>query len=388
MFDQTMSGAYKTDIGKLAYIGKQGVLCLLSESLYADKRGYTSPNNRIASIVRETLDKFDGRILFNIFQAQLYRIQELFTEIMHTDRKVVIMGKRLESMIMQAIEKGYVDFDKKKIVGVRHINDKNVVVLITDEREKPFSNISRIIKGYDKFVKISDTDTVVFASPVYDGMERSATKVFDEIAKIGSELVILPTKKYLGHHASSEDLMMMINLMNPKYYIPVIGEYRHQVANAETAKKMGLNDDNIILMLNGDVASFEGGKLVSTNEKVKIDEILVDGKTAGDIGELVLKDRELLSENGVVLISATLDKSSKQILAGPEILTRGFIYVRDNVDIIKEASKIALEVIKENIKPNYVDFNKIKSGVRDKLGKYLYHETECKPMILIVIQEV
>ena len=307
---------------------------------------------------------------------------------MHTDRKVVIMGKRLESMIMQAIEKGYVDFDKKKIVGVRHINDKNVVVLITDEREKPFSNISRIIKGYDKFVKISDTDTVVFASPVYDGMERSATKVFDEIAKIGSELVILPTKKYLGHHASSEDLMMMINLMNPKYYIPVIGEYRHQVANAETAKKMGLNDDNIILMLNGDVASFEGGKLVSTNEKVKIDEILVDGKTAGDIGELVLKDRELLSENGVVLISATLDKSSKQILAGPEILTRGFIYVRDNVDIIKEASKIALEVIKENIKPNYVDFNKIKSGVRDKLGKYLYHETECKPMILIVIQEV
>ncbi len=113
---------------------------------------------------------------------------------MHTDRKVVIMGKRLESMIMQAIEKGYVDFDKKKIVGVRHINDKNVVVLITDEREKPFSNISRIIKGYDKFVKISDTDTVVFASPVYDGMERSATKVFDEIAKIGSELVILPTK--------------------------------------------------------------------------------------------------------------------------------------------------------------------------------------------------
>jgi len=388
VFDQTMSGAYKTDIGKLAYIGKQGVLCLLSESLYADKRGYTSPNNRIASIVRETLDKFDGRILFNIFQAQLYRIQELFTEIMHTDRKVVIMGKRLESMIMQAIEKGYVDFDKKKIVGVRHINDKNVVVLITDEREKPFSNISRIIKGYDKFVKISDTDTVVFASPVYDGMERSATKVFDEIAKIGSELVILPTKKYLGHHASSEDLMMMINLMNPKYYIPVIGEYRHQVANAETAKKMGLNDDNIILMLNGDVASFEGGKLVSTNEKVKIDEILVDGKTAGDIGELVLKDRELLSENGVVLISATLDKSSKQILAGPEILTRGFIYVRDNVDIIKEARKIALEVIKENIKPNYVDFNKIKSGVRDKLGKYLYHETECKPMILIVIQEV
>lgn len=388
VFDQTMSGSYKTDIGKLAYIGKQGVLCLLSESLYADKRGYTSPNNRIASIVRETLDKYEGRILFNIFQAQLYRIQELFTEIMHTDRKVVVMGKRLEIMIMQAIEKGYIEFDKKRICGLRHINDEDVVVLISDEREKPFSNITRIIRGYDKFVKIHDTDTVIFASPVYDGMERSATKVFDEIAKIGAELVILPTKKYLGHHASSEDLMMMINLMNPKYYIPITGEYRHQVANAETAKQMGLKEENIILMLNGDVTSIQKGKLTEKNEKVKIDEILVDGKTVGDIGELVLKDRELLSENGVVLISASLDKANKTIIAGPEILTRGFIYVRDNIDIIKEAEKIALEVIKENIKPNYVDFNKIKAGVRDKLGKYLYRETECKPMILIVIQEV
>ena len=388
VFDQTMQGPYKTDIGKLAYIGKQGVLCLLSESLYADKKGYTAPNNRTTSILRETLDTCEGRILFNIFQAQLYRIQELFNEITNTDRNVVILGKRLETTINQAIDNGYISFDKNRILNLRHVNDENIVVIISDEREKPFSNINRIIKGYDKFVKITEQDTVVFASPVYDGMEKSATKVFDDISKIGSNLIILPLKKYLGHHASSEDLMMMVNLMNPKYYFPVTGEYRHQVANAETAKKVGINEENILLKLNGEIVSFENGKLIETNKTIKIDEILIDGKTAGDIGELVLKDRELLSENGIVIVSATVDKTTKKILAGPEILTRGFIYVKEHIDIIKEAEKISLEVINENTKPNYIDFNKIKAGVRDKLGKYLYHETECKPMILIVIQEV
>ncbi len=388
VFDQSMMGAYKTDIGKLAYVGKQGVLCLMSESLYADKKGYTSPNNRTTSIIRETLDQSDGRILFNIFQAQVYRIQELFNEIMHTDRNVVIMGKKMEAIIHKAIDMGFIEFDKNRLTNIHHLHDSNIVVLISDEREKPFSNIARIIKGYDKFIKITPEDTVVFASPVYEGMEKSATKVFDDIAKIGSNLVIIPTKKYLGHHASSEDLMMMLNLMNPTYYFPVIGEYRHQVANAEAAITMGYPEDNILLRLNGDVVTFENGVLKPDNEKMKVDDILIDGKTVGDIGELVLKDRELLSENGIVIVSATLDHTTKEVLAGPEILTRGFIYVKDNIDLIKEAEKISLDVIHANSKPNYVDFNKIKSEIRDQLGKYLYQETECKPMILIVIQEV
>lgn len=388
VFDQTMLGAYKTDIGKLAYVGKQGVLCLMSESLYADKRGYTAPNNRISSLLRETLNQTDGRILLNVFQGQIYRIQELFTEIMHTDRKVVVMGKKMEKIIQKAIEMNLITFDKNRFVNIHHTKDENIVVLISDEREKPFSNITRIIKGYDKFIRITEEDTVIFVSPVYEGMEKSATKIFDEIAKIGANLVIIPMKKYLGHHASSEDLMMMLNLMNPSYYIPVIGEYRHQVANAHAASQIGLANDRILLRLNGEVTTFENGQLQENGEKIKVDDVLIDGKTAGDIGELVLKDRELLSENGIVIVSATIDRATKKILAGPEILTRGFIYVKDNINLIKEAEKISLEVIKDNSKSNYVDFNKIKSGIRDRLGKYLYQETECKPMILIVIQEV
>ncbi len=388
VFDPTMLGAYKTDIGKLAYVGKQGVLCLLSESLYADKRGFTSPNHRTDGKIREILNNHPGRILYNIYQAQLYRIQELFNEVMNTDRNVVIMGKRLETVILKAIDMHYIKFDKKRIKTIHHVNDDKIIVLVSDERERPFSNLKRILRGYDKFIEIKDTDTIVFASPVFDGMEKTATKLLDTIARLGADIVEMPTKKYPSHHASSEDLMLMLDLMHPKYYMPVIGEYRHQVANANVAKRLGMKEENILLRLNGQVAYFENGKLVDNGMKVPIDDILIDGLSAGDVGELVLKDRELLSDSGIVIITATLDKETKKVLAGPEVLTRGFIFVKDNIDLIKEAEKISLEVINENTKTHHVDFNKIKSGIRDKVGKYFYEQTECKPMILIVIGEV
>lgn len=388
IFDSTMLGNYKTDIGKLAYVGKQGVLCLLSESLYADRKGYTSPNHRTSSIIREIINRNEGRILYNVYQTQLYRIQELFNEIKKTKRNVVILGKRLESVILKAIDMKYVDFDKKRIKTISHVNDKHIVIIVSDERERAFSNLTRIVRGYDKFINITSDDTVVFASPIEDGMERTATKIFDILSKIGANIIELSKKKYLSYHASSEDLMLMLNLMNPKYYMPVIGEYRHMVANKEVARQVGMSDENIILRLNGEVAYFEDGKLVDNGMKEPVDDILIDGLAAGDVGELVLKDREMLSSNGIVIITATLDKNTKEVLAGPEVLTRGFIYVKENIDLIKEAQKISLDVIKEHTKTNYVDFSKVKLGIRDKVGKYFYEQTECKPMILIVIGEV
>ncbi len=388
VFDSAMLGAYKTDIGKLAYVGKQGVLCLLSESLYADKRGFTSPNHRTKNKIREILNQNKGRILYNIYQAQLYRIQELLDEITDTNRNVVIMGKRLETLILKAIDGGYVNFDKKRLKTIHHVTDEKIVVLISDEREKPFSNLQRIVKGYDKFITIDENDTIVFASPVYDGMEHSATMIQDVIAKKGANIIDLPRKKYPTLHASSEDLMLMIDLMSPKYYMPVIGEYRHMVAAKNAALEAGMNEENILLKLNGEVATFIDGKYVDTNEKVPVDTIFIDGLAAGDVGDMVIKDRELLSSNGIVIITASLDKNTKEIVAGPEVLTRGFIFVKDNLDLIKEAAAISTEIINKNTKTNYVDFNKIKIGIRDKVGAYFYEQTECKPMILIVIGEV
>ena len=388
VFDPTMLGPYKMDIGKLAYVGKQGVLCLLSESLYAEKKGFTSPNHRAADAISEVINNHDGRILLNIDQTQIYRVQELFNEIKHTKRNVVILGKRMEQNILKAINMKYVNFDAKRICSIKHVNDEGIIVIISDERERPFSNLKRIVRGYDKFVTITDKDTFVLVSPIDDGMEGTATKILDTLARIGVDTIVLDKRNYLSHHASSEDLMLMIDLMKPKYYMPVIGEYRQQVANANAAKQIGMRCDHILLKLNGDVAYFENGELVDNDMKVPVDDILIDGLSAGDVGDLVIKDRELLSDNGIVIITATLDRKTKEILAGPGVLTKGFVYVRDNIDLIKEVAKISEEVINKNVKGNYVDFNKVKSGIRDKVGKYLYEETECKPMVIIVIGEV
>jgi len=387
IFDPSMMGPYSTDIGKLAYIGKQNVLCLMNESMYASKLGYTSPSHRASSIIRETIDENEGRIFFNIFETQIYRIQELFNEISKTNRNVVIMGKVLENIILKGIEFGYIKFDKERIKTISHVNDEGILVIISNEREKPYSSLKRILRNSDKFVKLNEKDTVVILSPVYESSEITATQVFNKISKVGSKLVIL-SKKYLSPHSSSEDIMLMINLMKPKYYMPVTGEYRHQVENALLAKKLNIPEENILLKLNGEVTTFIDGELVDTLEKIAIEDILIDGKTIGDIGDLVLKDREMLSDSGIVIVNANIDKESRKIINKPNIVTKGFIYVKENIDIIKEAENIVNEVIIENVKENYIDYNKMKLGIREKLGKYFYKETECKPMIIIVVQEV
>ena len=204
----------------------------------------------------------------------------------------------------------------------------------------------------------------------------------------GCSIESIPKTYNITHHASSEDLMLMINLLNPKYYIPVKGEYRYMVGNANLANKLGIDKDNIILKQNGEVIELVNGELVNSSSKVRVNDVLIDGKSNDDVGELVIKDREMLSESGIVLISATISKKEKILLVGPEVTTRGFIYVRDSLEMIEEIKKISLNVIERNIINNYVEYNKIKSEIREELGKYLYQETECKPMIIAVVQEV
>ncbi len=388
VFDPTMMGPYKMDIGKIAYVGKQGVLCLLSESFYAEKKGHTSPYHRTAKKVREILSRNENRIIYNVFSAHIYNIQELFNEVAKTNRKVVIMGKTLQGIINNAIDLKYLKFDKKKIGDLSNINDKDVIILVSDDREKSFSNITRMINGYDKYIKIKDTDTVVFAEAISDTQERSAVKIADKLAKMGVKTIMFDKKEQLLYHASSEDLMLMINLLNPKYYFPVKGEYRFQVANANAAIEVGMDKDNILLKQNGDVVEIVDGNLVESFDKVKTDEILIDGNVVSDVGEAVLKDREVLSENGIVIISTTLDKKTKKIISGPEVITRGFVYVKDSIELLTEIKKQCVEIINNNIDTNHVEYVKLKNAIRENLGKYLYQETECKPMIITVFQEV
>ena len=390
VFDSTMQDNYKTDIGKLAYVGKQGVLCLLSESMYADRPGHTSPNNRVSSFIREVLSKAEGRIIATIFPAHIYRIQEIFDEVKKTHKKVVIMGKPLQDLINQAIKEKYLTIDEGKIGDLSNLNDREVVILISDDKEKPYNNLERIIKGFDKYIKLKEDDTVFITEPPAPGIEKATALIMDEIAKLNADAICLSSKHHLLHHASREDLMLMINLMNPKYYFPVKGEYRLQYANAEVAEELGIPKENIILKLNGDVVEFKNGKLQDSHEHIDVDDILIDGKSNEDIGDLVLKDRELLGENGIVIVSCTIDKQTKKILAGPEILTRGFIYVKDNLDLIDQSKELCKSIIEESIDitNKKVDFTYIKTEIRDRLGKLYYSMAGSKPMIITVVQEV
>lgn len=388
VFDSMMSGPYKTDLGRLAYVGRHKVLCLMTESLYAMKSGYTSPNHRIQGLINETLTKHKGRIIFNVLNSHLYRIQELFNEVSKTDRLIVVMGKRLQNIIKYSIENNYLHINSKFIGDLSNINDDNVVILNSNEREKPYVNILKILDGYDKFIKINKNDTIFLATPIYEGREKTFYKLLDRIAMTGANAVTLNPKKNLSYHASAEDLMQMINLMNPKYYFPIKGEYSEQVANGDLAYGFGIPKENIILKLNGEVATIENGNLLDNYKKINTGSICIDGDNSSDIGELVLKDREMLSNNGIIIVSATLEKKSKQILAGPEILTRGFIYVKDSQDIIDNIRKICQEIITTNIHNGYLDYNKVKGMIREELSKYLFNETGNKPMIITVIQEI
>ena len=388
VFDSAMLGAYKTDIGKLAYVGKQGVLCLLAESSYAYREGHTSPHHRISDVVWNLLNKTDDRIIINIFPDHVYRIQEILDEVAKTKRKVVFMGKRLQDLIKYSYESGYLHFDKKIVGDLKHVNDKDVVILTSDDKEKEYGSLEKIISRYDKYITLKKGDTVFVAEPIYPGNEKRIAKITDDLSRLDVKVVTLSYNKHVLHHASSEDLMQMINLMNPKYYFPIKGEYRYQYMNATVAEKAGMDKNNILLKLNGDVVTFENGKLIENNEHINTDELLIDGINSDDIGDLVLQDRELLSKNGIVIVSASLDKTTKKIIAEPQILTRGFIYVKDNLDMVEKTQGISKEVIEQCIKGKKVDFTLIKQQIRERLGDYFNKETGSIPMIITVILEI
>ena len=388
VFDSLMEGNYKTDIGKIAYIGKQKVLCLITESMYAAKEGFTSPNHRIYNIIRECLNKSQGRIIFNVLNSHLYIIQELFNEVSKTEKKIVIMGKKLQNIINNAINNGYLSIDKRFIGDLSNLNDKNAVILNSNEREKPYYNIIKIVNGYDKFIKLNDNDTVFLSTPVYEGIEKTYYHLLDELAKKGCNIVTLSPKKVLNYHASSEDLMLLIDLLNPKYYFPARGEYRYMVANASLAEKQGIPKENIILKLNGEVAEIIDGKLIESYKKVPSGSILIDGKSSDDVGELVIKDREMLSNNGIMIVSITVNKKNKKMLASPEILTRGFIYVKDSTDLLNSLKEMITKIVLDNTKNNYIEYGKVKSSIREELSKYLVNQTGNKPMIITVVQEI
>ncbi len=388
IIDPLMRGAYDMDLGKIAYVGKKGVLALLQESSFSERSGHTSPNHRLVGVFREAISHTKNRLMFLVLPTHLYTIQEIFDAAKNTHRKMVVMGKQLQNLIDMAVKEKYLEIQEGLLGDLSNIDDKDAIILMADSKQNPYACISKVLSGYDKFIHLKETDTIVFAEPRYDENEKLLVKIENDLAMHGCEIVSIPKGKTILHHASKEDLMLMIKLLNPKYYMPVKGEYRYMVNNADLASSLGIPDSNILLKQNGDIIEIDNGVLQDNFKNIKINDVLIDGKSNDDVGDLVIKDRQMLSENGIVLISATISKKTREILVGPEVTTRGFIYIKDSKDMINEIKNISLEVITRNITDKYVEYTKIKTEIREELGKYLYNETECKPMIIAVIQEV
>ncbi len=388
VIDPSMNGAYDMDLGKIAYVGKQGVLCLMSESMFSEKKGHTSPKHHLVDFFKDAINHNPSRIIFSVLPYHLYTINEIFEAALNKHRKIVVMGKKLQNVINFSKTNGYMNFPDDLLGDLSHLNDPNTIILIMDDRTNPYANLNKILSGYDKFINLRKDDTIVFAEPRHDSTEKLLVKLENEFARFGCNIISVPKDKIISHHASSEDLMLMMKLMNPKYFMPVKGEYRYMVGHANLASTLGINPENIILKQNGDIVTIENQKLIDKKETIKVNDILIDGNSNDDIGDLVIKDREMLSENGIVLISATISRREKKLIVGPEVTTRGFIYIRDSHDLINEIKKISEDVITRNVNPTYVDYNNIKTEIREELSKFLYSETECKPMIIAVVQEV
>ena len=387
IIDPSMMGDYHMDLGKIAYVGKQGVLALLCESSFSENIGHTSPNHHMVSFFKNIINKASGRIIFSTLPVHLYTIEGIFNAARNSHRKIVVMGKKLQNIINMAISEGYID-GNGLLGDLSNVNDNNAIILICDDRAKPYNAIEKIIAGADRYIKLNNTDTVCFAEPKYDENEKTLVKIQNELAIMGINEIGMPKDKGISLHASSEDIMIMLDLLKPKYFMPVKAEYRFMVGAADLASDLGYSADNIILKQNGDVINIVDKKLIDNKEHIFIDDVLIDGSSSEDVGDLVIKDRQMLSENGIVLVSATLSKKDKHIIVGPEIVTRGFIYVKDSKELIEEIKRISAEVILKNTSNNYVDFNSIKTEIREKLSKFFYVETECNPMIIAVIQEV
>lgn len=385
---------YTFDFAKVSSIANErNTLVLLTDSSGADKPGICTPQHTLVPHIRTLLEDQKDRLFVALYTQNFYNIQELIDLVVLNNKKIVIVNDRLKDALPDINSTGNLLIPKSNYCEVDEMiryAKKDIVILIAGSGEELFDIITEIANGtyIEPKVCLTNEDTLVLACPSVPGTETIATEALDACWQSGANVISLSRKEISSMHPHQEDLKMMISLFRPKYYMPVKGEYRYMVRNADLATNLGYSSENIILKQNGDIVNFIDKKLVDKMEHINIDDTLIDGNSIEDIGDLVLKDREVLSENGIVLVSATLSKKDKKILVGPEITTRGFIYVKDSKEMIDEIKKISLEVIENNTTDKYIDFNNIKNDIRERLGKYFYVETECKPMIIAVIQEI
>lgn len=381
--------SFACDLNELSEIGKKGVLALLCESSSVERSGHTAPMHRITSLITSRFEEAQGRILISCYSQSLFRMMEIVKLCQKLGKPVFLHEQKARDLIKHLIHKGYLNVDEKYLLDETQFNDdmEDVVVLISGNGKNLFRTLSRIALKEDSFVHFRKTDTIIVASPIVSGTEKDANKMENEIYKEDGHIYTLDSKKVLSMHPSSEDLKMMIYLFKPIYYVPVKGEYRHLFMNAKLASKTGMNDEDVLVLENGQTVLFENGKLKNNEQYVPVDEVLIDGKETWEVAGVVLKDREILSTDGVMIVGVGVDSRTKKIINGPDVQTRGFIYLKDAEHIIKEVSNITEDSIERAVSMRQYDNLTLRAEIRDRISRYLQKETGKRPMTLVVIME-
>jgi ribonuclease J len=389
-FDQAASELYKAEIGKMARIGEQGVLCLLSDSTDAEKPGYTTSEAIVAREMNDAFYNANGRIIAASFASDINRIQHIFDAAYESRRKVAVVGKSLQRIFDIALKLEYIQVHDEIIIPVSEISnyaDDEIVILTTGEQGEPIEALQKMAKQTHKQIKIRKGDTVIFAASPIKGSEVTIAKTVDMLFRVGAN--VLSSKKTFNtsSHGSQEELKFMINLMNPRFFVPVHGEYKMLKAHAKVAKDCGLTDDCLYIPENGEIISLNNER-IRPEGKVPAGNVLIDGSGVGDVGNIVLRDRKLLSQDGILIVVVTLNKTEKKISAGPEIISRGFVYVRESEKLLDEATKRVRDIVEVSISKDTFDWAAIKQDMRDNLNQFLFEKTKRRPMILPIIMEV
>lgn len=389
-FDQAAEDLYKPEIGKMVKISEQGVLCLLSDSTEAEKPGYTTSEAVIAREMNDAFYNAKGRIIAACFASDLNRIQHIFDAAYESRRKVALVGKSLQRIFDLVIKLEYLHVHDEIIIPLSEIKnypDDEIVILTTGRQGEPIDALQKMAKQTDKYVNIQQGDTVVFAVPAIRGNELFISRTVDMLFRAGAIVLAGKDHYHTSSHGSQEELKFMINIMNPKFFIPVHGEYKMLKAHAKVAKDCGLTDDRIYIPDKGEVVEIKNDR-IQLGGKIPAGNVLIDGSGVGDVGNIVLRDRKLLSKDGILIVVVTLNRVEKKISAGPEIISRGFVYVRESEKLLDEASKRVRDIVEQSVSKDTFDWTVIKQDMRDCLNQFLYEKTKRRPMILPIIMEV
>lgn len=389
--DFTPIDGKRMDFGRIAELGEKGILALMADSTNSERKGFTMSESSVGEVFDKLFLHCTKRIVVATFASNVHRVQQIVNSAIKYNRKIAVCGRSMINMISTAMELGYIDCPQNLFIDIdmiKNYTDDQLVIITTGSQGEPMSALTRMAAGDHRKVKITPNDLVIISANPIPGNEKFISKVIDELMQLGAEVVYSALEAvHVSGHACQEEQKLLIALAKPKYFIPVHGEYRQLIAHSETAQSMGIDKDKIIMMQNGNVLEINGDSAEFTGT-VQNGRVLVDGLGVGDVGNIVLRDRQHLSQDGLITVVLTMDSSTGNVIAGPDVISRGFVYVRESENLMEEVKAVVRHEVKKCEERDIRDWTTIKSTIRENLKDYIFAKTKRNPMIIPIIMEV